>query len=287
VVWALADAGCRVPGLDLVVDGDVPQGAGLSSSAALECATALACRDLFAFDLTPQELAALAQRAENVFVGMPCGIMDQSASLLCREGHALFLDTQTLATEHVPLDLSARGLSLLVVDSRAPHRLVDGEYANRRQACEDAARLLGVTLLREIGIDDLDAMIDRLDDPVLRRRVRHVITENARVLAVVEALADDRWSDVGAAMTASHESLRDDYEVSAPELDVAVDAALEAGALGARMTGGGFGGCAIALVASTDADVVIDAVRSAFAGNGFGAPEVWPARAAPGARRLS
>jgi galactokinase len=287
VVWALREAGCDVPGLDLAVDGDVPQGAGLSSSAALECATALACRDLFGLGLSRPELAALAQRAENDFVGMPCGIMDQSASLLCREGHALFFDTLTLATEHVPLDLGRHGLALLVVDTRAPHRLVDGEYASRRRSCEEAARALGVTRLREIDIDGLDGALARLDDAVLRRRTRHVVTENARVLEAVERLRQDDPRGIGPVMVASHRSLRDDYEVSAPELDAAVDAALDAGALGARMTGGGFGGCAIALAGADRVDAVADAVREAFAARHFAAPDVWSARPAAGARPLA
>jgi galactokinase len=287
VVWALRRAGYDVPGIDLVVDGDVPQGAGLSSSAALECATALACTDLFGFDVSPAELAALAQRAENDFVGMPCGIMDQSASLLCREGHALFLDTLTLDTEHVPLPLAAEDLALLVIDTRAPHRLVDGEYADRRRSCEAAAALLGVAKLRDVDLDGLDEAMGRLDDPTLARRVRHVVTENARVLEVVDLLRRGLVGEVGPAMVASHRSLRDDYEVSAPELDVAVDAALGAGALGARMTGGGFGGCAIALVGVDGVEAVTDAVRSAFASHAFTPPEVWPARPAAGARRLA
>ena len=225
VVWALLDAGHRIPGIDVVVDGDVPQGAGLSSSAALECATALACAERFGLALDRQELAAVAQRAENEFVGMPCGIMDQSASLLCRAQNALFLDTMTLDAVHVPLDLAAAGQALLVIDTRAPHRLVDGEYADRRRACEEAARRLGVARLRDIETDRMPEALARLDSPTLRRRVRHVVTENARVLEVVGLLERRAVVDIGPLLTASHESLRDDYEVSAPELDLAVDAA--------------------------------------------------------------
>jgi galactokinase len=287
VVWALTRAGHVVPGLDLVVDGDVPQGAGLSSSAALECATALACADLLRLELTRTELAAVAQRAENEYVGVPCGIMDQSASLLCLEGHALFLDTLTLDTEHVPLALVEDGLALVVIDTRAPHRLVEGEYADRRRSCERAAALLGVAQLREIGLHDLEWATGRLDDDVLRRRVRHVVTENARVLDVVSQLHRGRTRDIGPSMLASHHSLRDDYEVSAPELDVAVESALGARALGARMTGGGFGGCAIALVQTGDVEAVTDAVAAAFAANGFGPPAMWPARPAAGANRVA
>jgi galactokinase len=287
VVWALTRAGHRPPGLDLLLDGDVPQGAGLSSSAAIECATALACAELFGLGLSRVELAALAQHAENDYVGVPCGIMDQSASLLCREDHALFLDSLTLATEHVPFPLTGDGLALLVIDTRAPHRLVDGEYADRRRSCERAAAALGVASLREISPEGLDGAIGRLDDEALRRRVRHVVTENARVLEVVELLRQGRPRDLGRAMLASHRSLRDDYEVSAPELDIAVEAAVGAGALGARMTGGGFGGCAIALVDAGAVEAVTEEVQSAFDTNRFAPPEVWPARAAAGARRLA
>jgi galactokinase len=286
VVWALATAGQVVPGLDLVVDGDVPQGAGLSSSAALECATAMACNDLFDLGLDRPDLALLAQEAENDFVGMPCGIMDQTASLLCRRGHALFLDTLTLDTEQVPLELADHGLAVVVIDTNAPHRLVDGEYANRRRTCEAAARLLGVTQLRELDPADLPAVESDLEEPVMRRRVRHVVTENARVLDVVSLLEKGDIRAIGPALVASHASLRDDYEVTVPELDVAVDAALDAGAIGARMTGGGFGGCAIALVEAADVTTVVGAVTDAFAEHGFAAPDAWPVRAADGARRL-
>jgi galactokinase len=286
VVWALRERGHPVAGVDLLVDGDVPAGAGLSSSAALECAVALAADDVFGLGIDRPTLARLAQRAENDFVGMPCGIMDQSASLLCREGHALFLDTRTLDVDQVPLDLEAAGLALLVVDTRAPHRLVEGEYAARRSDCERAAAVLGVPFLRDVGVDALPAALQRLDDDTTRRRVRHVVTENARVVEVVDLLRTGRVQEIGPLLTASHASLRDDFEVTVAELDTAVEAALEAGALGARMTGGGFGGCVIALVAADATDAVAGAVRRAFAGRRFTAPEAFVTRAAPGAQRL-
>ncbi len=286
VVWALREAGHPVGGVDVVVDGDVPAGAGLSSSAALECAVALAVNDAWALGIDRTSLARLTQRAENDFVGVPSGIMDQSASLLCREGHALFLDTRTLTVEQVPLDLDAAGLALLVVDTRAPHRLADGEYAARRHDCEQGAAALGLPYLRDLGVDDLPAALGRLGDDTIRRRVRHVVTENARVLDVVGLLRTGRLGEVGALLTASHASLRDDFEVSVPELDTAVEAALQAGALGARMTGGGFGGCVIALVPVEGAGRVDDAVHRAFGERGFSTPESFVTRASPGAWRL-
>jgi galactokinase len=286
VVWALREAGHQVGGLDIVVDGDVPAGAGLSSSAALECATALVADEVFCLGIDRATLARLAQRAENDFVGVPCGIMDQSASLLCTDAHALFLDTRSGATEQVPLDLAEAGLALLVVDTRAPHRLADGEYAARRRACESAAATLGVPYLRDIGAGDLEDALARIDDDTVRRRVRHVVTENDRVLRVVGLLRDGRVREAGPLLTASHESLRDDFEVTVPELDTAMAAALDAGALGARMTGGGFGGCVIALVDTDATDRVTEAVRGAFADRGFDPPEWFLTRASPGAVRL-
>ncbi|HEX2175076.1 MAG TPA: galactokinase [Nocardioidaceae bacterium] len=286
VVWALRDAGHRVGGLDLVVDGDVPSGAGLSSSAALECAVALAVDEVCGLGIERSVLARLAQRAENDFVGVPCGIMDQSASLLCTDEHVLFLDTRSGEIEQVPLDLDPAGLALLVVDTRAPHRLADGEYAARRRDCERGAAALGVPYLRDVAADDLPDALARIDDDTTRRRVRHVVTENARVLEVVERLRAGRVGDIGPLLSASHESLRDDFEVTVPELDTAVAAALGAGARGARMTGGGFGGCVIALVEADRSDRVADAVRVAFAERGFTAPEWFLTRASPGAHRL-
>ncbi|WP_051772471.1 galactokinase [Saccharothrix sp. NRRL B-16314] len=279
VVWALREEGHPIGGFGLVVDGNVPLGAGLSSSAALESATALAVTELSGVSLDRRSLARIAQRAENDFVGMPCGIMDQSASLLARERHALLLDTRTMATEHIPFDLAPDGLALLVVDTKAPHRLVDGEYAARRRDCHRAAELLSVPALRDLDSPDQD-LPDRL-----ARRVRHVVAENARVLAVAELLRGGRIREIGPLLTASHTSLRDDYEVTVPELDVAVDAVVAAGALGARMTGGGFGGCVISLVEDTAVEACTAAVKAAFAENGFAAPDCWTATASSGARR--
>ena len=286
VVWALREAGHEVGGLDLVVDGNVPAGAGLSSSAALECAVALAVDETFGLGIERPALARLAQRAENHFVGVPSGIMDQSASLLCREGHVLFLDTRSLEVEQVPLELAEAGLELLVVDTRAPHRLADGEYAARRRDCERGAAALGVPYLRDVSAADLASALARIDDDTTRRRVRHVVTEDARVLDVVDMLRGGRVGEIGPLLTASHASLRDDFEVTVPELDTAVEAALEAGALGARMTGGGFGGCVIALVPTDVREDVAGSVRRAFDQRGFTPPELFVTRASPGAVRL-
>ncbi|HEV7203589.1 MAG TPA: galactokinase [Jatrophihabitans sp.] len=285
VVWALAERGHDITGADIDLDGDVPHGAGLSSSAALECVVAIALDDVFGLGLTRDELIAVARRAENDYVGLPNGVLDQSASLLCRAGHVLLLDTRSGERRHVPFDLAAAGLALLVIDTRAPHRLVDGEYAARRRDCEAAAAELGMTALRDVV--DLVAALAALTDERLRHRVRHVVTENARVLEVMGIL--DGGGDlraIGPVLIASHMSLRDDYEVSSPELDLAVSAALGAGAHGARMTGGGFGGSAIALVDAASADDVTAAVTAGFAAAGFGPPSVFAAVAADGAHRV-
>jgi galactokinase len=281
--WALAQHGVHVPGADLQVDSTVPRGAGLSSSAALECATAGALLDLAGVRLGPLDVALLAQRAENEFVGMPCGLMDQAVSVLAQQDHLLLLDARSHEHRQVPFDLAGHGLALLVLDTRAPHVLVDGGYAARRAQCEEAARLLGVAALRDV--DDLDTALARLDDDRLRRRVRHVVTEDARVLDVVALLEAGRVREIGPLLTASHASLRDDFAVSCRELDLAVATALEAGALGARMTGGGFGGSAIALVDAATAEDVRSAVAQAFATAALEAPVVVWAVPGPGYRR--
>jgi galactokinase len=286
VVWALREAGHDVGGgFDVEVDGDVPEGAGLSSSAALECAVAAAVDDVAGLGLDRSELALLAQRAENGFVGVPSGVMDQMASMLCTEAHALFLDCRSLQAQQVPLDVAAAGLTVLVVDTRTPHQLTDGEYGARRAACEAAARRLGVPALRDVPAAELDAALARLDGDEQRRRVRHVVTENDRVLRTVEALRAGRTAGIGPLLSASHASLRDDYEVTVPQLDVAAAAAERAGALGARMTGGGFGGCVLALVAVDRAEEVRAAVLAAYRDAGFGPPGFFEAVPSRGAHR--
>ncbi|MDW5326420.1 galactokinase [Plantactinospora sp. KLBMP9567] len=286
VVWALREAGHDVPVARLAIASDVPLGAGLSSSAALESAVLTALADLGELDLPLADRPALAQRAENGYAGMPCGIMDQSASLRCQPGHALFLDCRTLAVEQVPFDLDAAGLAILVIDSNAPHRHVGGEYAARRAACESAAGTLGVPALRDVTVDRLDAALARLDDETVRRRVRHVVTENQRVRQTVELLRAGRLAEIGPLLTASHTSMRDDFEITVPEVDTAVEAALTAGAYGARMTGGGFGGCVLALVDAAAAEAVASAVTEAYAARGFRAPSSFTVTPGPGAVRL-
>jgi galactokinase len=282
--WSLADSGIELAGADLHVDSTVPRGAGLSSSAALECATAGALLDLAGVALPALQVALLAQRAENDFVGMPCGLMDQAVSVLAERDHLLLLDTRTREHRQVPFDPSAHGLALIVIDTRAPHVLVDGGYAARRAQCEQAARELGVAALRDVI--DLDAALARLDDDVLRRRVRHVVTENRRVLDVVGLLDTGRVREIGPLLTASHVSLRDDFGVSCRELDLVVEAAAGEGALGARMTGGGFGGSAIALVDADRADIVEAAATAAFAEAGLAAPVCRQAVPGPGYGRV-
>ena len=246
VVWALEQAGHAVGGADLVLASDVPVGAGLSSSAALECAVLTALADLNSLDIGLLDRARLAQRCENEFVGAPTGLMDQAASILCTADHALFFDCRSYDAEQVALDLSGAGLELLVLDTKTPHALVDSEYAARRASCEEACRILGLAALRDV--DDLDAALRRLADPVMRRRVRHVVTENDRVWQAAEALGAGQIRALAPLLDASHASMRDDFEITVPQVDLAVEVARAGGALGARMTGGGFGGCIIALV---------------------------------------
>ncbi|MEU7673191.1 galactokinase [Micromonospora taraxaci] len=286
VVWALREAGHPVPGARLAIASDVPLGAGLSSSAALESAVLAALLDLGGLELSPERQPRLAQRAENVYVGAPTGIMDQSAAIRCRAGHALFLDCRDESVEHIPFDLDAARLAVLVIDSRAPHRHADGEYAARRRSCEAGASALGVAALRDVGVDQLDAALAQLDDDETRRRVRHVVTEDQRVLDTVALLRAARVRDIGPLLTASHVSMRDDFEITVPEIDTAVEAALAAGALGARMTGGGFGGCVLALVEADRADEVAAAVKAAYAERGFTTPGTVTVLPSPGATRL-
>jgi galactokinase len=286
VAWALRAAGHDVRGFDAAVDSCVPFGASLSSSAALESAVAVALDDVHGLGLGGtvtgrSHLVAACVRAENEVAGAATGGLDQSASLLCRAGEALLLDFRPglPPEEHavpLPWDLAGGGLTLLAVDTRAPHRLVDGQYAARRASCERAAALLGLGSLREIlpgALDDaLAALAPHDPDGVLRRRVRHVVTETARTAAVADLVRAGAYEQVGPLMTASHAALRDDFEVTVPELDLAVDASLAAGALGARMTGGGFGGSTLALVRTGEADAVVSGVGAAFADAGLPAP---------------
>ncbi|ASN53412.1 galactokinase [Sinomonas sp. R1AF57] len=286
VVWAFQERGIEVPGLDLALDSDVPLGAGLSSSHAIECAVATALNELTGAGFSAEELVLITQRAENAFVGAPTGIMDQSASLRGRSGHALFLDCRDQSTVLVPFDAAAAGLVTLVVDTRVAHSHADGGYADRRQACELGAQKLGVAALRDVSVADLDKAHQVLDE-VTFRRVRHVVTENQRVLDSAEALAASGAAAVAPFLDASHASMRDDFEISCEELDTAVEASRGAGAIGARMTGGGFGGSAIALVPIHHQERVREAVLNAFARRGFKAPRLFTVNPSDGARRLA
>ncbi|MEU7732662.1 galactokinase [Streptomyces griseus] len=290
VLWALREAGHPVTGADIALTSTVPTGAGLSSSAALEVVTALALNDLFALGLSAAGLAVIGRRAENDFVGVPCGIMDQMASACCTEGHALHLDTRDLSLRQVPFDPAAQGLTLLVVDTRVKHALGDGAYAERRAGCEEGARLLGIPTLRDLPYAGLGAALATLadagaDESVIRY-VRHVVGDNRRVEQVIALLDAGDVRAAGPVLNEGHASLRDDLRVSCPELDLVVGAANAAGALGARMTGGGFGGSAVVLVEEAAAGTVAEAVSEAFAAAGHTAPGIFDAIPSAGARRL-
>jgi galactokinase len=285
-LWALREAGIVVPGLDIAVASDVPLGAGLSSSASLECAVALGAAELAGRTDEPALRHLMVQaaiRAENEVVGANTGGMDQAVAMLAEDGAALLIDTKDFSAEPVQLGLAEAGLQLLVIDTRMRHALADGQYGQRRADCERAARLLGLEWLS----DATPADVERLEDPRLRARTRHVVTENARVDRLVELVRAGRIADCGPLLNASHASLRDDYEVSAVELDVVVQAATGAGALGARMVGGGFGGSAIALVSDEAVPAVSEAVVRACRERGLTVPGTLAVTSGPAARRLS
>jgi len=288
VAWALLHAaglsGDAVTGVDLAFASDVPVGAGLSSSAAIEGAAATALADTWGVSADRVTLAQVGRRAENEAVGAPTGIMDQMASMLGQADAATFLDCRTLETQTVDLGFAGAGLELLVIDTRVTHAHSTGGYGERRAACERGAEIMGVPSLRDVSVADLDRAEELMDD-VTFRRVRHVVTENQRVLDTVAALRADGPRAIGGLLDASHASMRDDFEISVPELDTAVEAAVAAGALGARMTGGGFGGAAIALVEHDRVAEVSDAVTRAFAERGFTAPHLFTVAPSAGAGR--
>jgi len=287
VAWALGEHGAdlaSVPGVDIFIESDVPVGAGLSSSAALECAIAIALNDAWRLTLSRPVLAQVGQRAENVAVGAPTGIMDQSASLLGQKDCAVFLDCRSLESEIVDLGLEAAGLVLLIIDTGVSHDHSTGGYAERRASCELGARMLGVDSLRDVTVDDLPRAREILDEMTFRR-VRHVVTENQRVLDTVDVLRDLGPIGIGDLLDASHRSMRDDFEISVRELDLAVETATSNGAIGARMTGGGFGGAAIALIRSDDLSRLEVAINGAFAEHGFSQPDTFVVTAAQGASR--
>ena len=273
-------------GVELLIDGRVPLGAGLSSSAALECSIATAVNHLFSLNLTLAELARATQKAENDYVGVPCGIMDQSVSLMAQAGSALLLDCRDLSSENIPFLIAPQGLELLIIDTQAHHKLVDGGYAERRASCEKAVAQLDITSLRDISVADYAARQSELD-PVIYIRGFHAVTEMKRVLEAVDALKKNNFTRLGELLNASHRSLRDDYTVSCPELNVAVDTALSEGALGARMVGGGFGGSAIALVNTDQVKRCENAISRAFAGAGFKSPRFFTSLPSEGAHVIS
>ena len=278
VIWSLG----ITQGVDIFVDGSVPAGAGLSSSAALECSVAVALNTLFSLSKSKEDLARATQKAENDYVGMPCGIMDQSVSLMGQAGAALLLDCRDLTTETVPFNVADAGLELLIIDTQAHHALVDGGYAERRAACESVAAKLNFPSMRHLTLDVLTANREKISD-IEFIRARHAVTEIARVLEAVKALRASDFETLGTLINASHASLRDDYAVSCPELDVAVDASIAAGAIGSRMVGGGFGGSAIALIKASDLQKTKDSVLAAFEANGFKKPRFFTSLPSAGA----
>ena len=285
VAWALKQIGnANQTGFDIFIDSDVPVGAGLSSSAAIECAVAVALNELWDAGLDRRQLARVGQLAENAIVGAPTGIMDQSASLLGQLDHGVFLDCRALSSEVIDLGFAREGLELLIIDTKVEHRHADGGYASRRAACEAGSAALGYASLRDASTDDLGRAQQILDD-VTFRRVRHVITENERVLQTVATLRTEGPRAIGGLLYASHQSMRDDFEISVDELDTAVETALRHGAVGARMTGGGFGGAAIALCPISKIGEVTLAVEAEFQVLGYAKPDIFVVSAAPGAHR--
>lgn len=287
VAWALGEFGADlsgVPGVDLYIESTVPVGAGLSSSAAIESAVAVALDEMWQLGFDRRTLARVGQLAENKAVGAPTGIMDQSASLLGRHDHAVFLDCRSLESEVVELGFAEAGLELLIIDTGVSHSHATGGYSARRASCEKGAAIMGVPALRDLSVDDLPRAQSLMDDETFRR-VRHIVTENQRVLDTVRVLRAEGPLAIGGLLDASHVSMRDDFEISVPELDLAVETAQGNGAVGARMTGGGFGGAAIALVPSTLVAQLSAAVGAAFAAAGFAAPTMFTVTAADGASR--
>ena len=282
VLWAMGTK----EGVDLLIDGNVPLGAGLSSSAALECSVATAMNHLFDLGFNFEELARLTQKAENQYVGVPCGIMDQSVSLMATQGSALLLDCRDLSTKNISFDVASNGLELLIIDTQAHHALTDGGYAERRASCESVVVKLDINSLRELSMEQLENSRALLTETEFVR-ARHAVTEMKRVLECVDALSNSDFEKVGHLINQSHTSLRDDYTVSCPELDTAVEAALSAGALGSRMVGGGFGGSAIALIQASKTKETIKLIEKAFSNKGFKAPRFFASLPSQGAELLS
>lgn len=278
VIWAMGIN----QGVDVMIDGHVPLGAGLSSSAALECSVATALNDLFSLGFDLETLARLTQKAENQYVGVPCGIMDQSVSLMAKTGSALLLDCRDLTSRDVVFDVASSGLELLIIDTQAHHSLTDGGYAERRASCDSVVSKLGIRSMRELTLEKLESSKDLITATEFIR-ARHAVSEIARVIEAVASLEAKNFQELGILLNASHASLRDDYDVSCPELNAAVNASLSAGALGARMVGGGFGGSAIALIKASHTQEVIKAIEKEFKNNSFKAPRFFTSLPSQGA----
>jgi len=278
VIWAMDIE----QGVDVLIDGHVALGAGLSSSAALECSVATALNDLFSLGHDLESLARLTQKGENEYVGVPCGIMDQSVSLMAKNGSALLLDCRDLTSRNIPFDVASSGLELLIIDTQAHHTLTDGGYAQRRASCDGVVAKLSIRSMRELTLEMLDNSRDLISE-VEFKRAHHAVTEISRTLDAVEAIESKDFSKLGQLLNASHASLRDDYDVSCPELNTAVDAALAAGALGARMVGGGFGGSAIALIKASHTQETIGTIEASFKNSSFKAPRFFTSLPSQGA----
>ncbi len=289
VIWALTQKGVKLPGMEIIFYGNIPQGAGLSSSAAIEVATAKVVQELTGFPMEPATLAQLCQFAENEFIGAKCGIMDQFISMMGRKGDALFLDCRSLNYQHIPLHLG--GYLILICQSGVKHSLVDSEYNIRRQQCEEGVRILAaqfkeITALRDARLEHLEICRPEMD-PVVYRRSHHVITENKRVRESINALRRDDLTKFGELMNASHDSLRDDYEVSCEEVDLLVSLARQVpGVLGSRITGGGFGGCTVNLLAADKVKEFIESVGENYQQQTGIQPEFYVSSPANGAEVL-
>jgi galactokinase len=279
--------GITLQGVDALMDSTVPIGGGLSSSAALEVATATLLEALTGHVLPPVEKALLCQKAEHDFAGVPCGIMDQFISVMGRKDNLLLIDCRSHKPELVPLDDPS--LSILIFNTNVKHELSGGEYAERRAHCEAAAKSLGIDALRDATRESLEAAKATLDSTAYRR-ARHVVGENDRTLRAADAIRSKDWNGVGELMYASHASLRDDYEVSCPELDAVVDLArgigVDGGVYGCRMTGGGFGGCTVALIRSDQVSAIRDALVQGYTRDVGIDPAVFVSRPAAGATVL-
>ena len=279
VIWAMEIKS----GVDIMIDGHVPLGAGLSSSAALECSVATALNGLLSLGFDLQSLARLTQKGENEYVGVPCGIMDQSVSLMAQAGSALLLDCRDLTSRNISFDVASSGLELLIIDTQTHHSLTDGGYAQRRASCDSVVSKLSVRSMRELSLEQLNASRNLISETEFIR-ARHAVTEIARVFDAVNALEAKNFYELGRLLNATHTSLRDDYDVSCPELNTAVDAALSAGALGARMIGGGFGGSAIALIKANHAQETIKAIEKVFTDSKFKTPRFFTSLPSQGAQ---